>query len=81
MNEPKIDTGTAANGETLLHQDYYSAGGIEPAEYIDAWNMNFNLGNVVKYVTRAGRKEGAEDLDDLKKAANYINRELKRRTS
>lgn len=41
-------------------------------------HMNFNLGNVVKYLWRAGLKDQAPTLQDLKKAAWYLNDEIKR---
>lgn len=50
------------------HPDYYNKGGIEAIAYIDAHELNFCLGNVIKYVTRAGHKDGEDTLDDLKKA-------------
>lgn len=57
---------------------HYQSGGIEPIDYITAHNMNFNCGNVIKYVTRAGKKEGESPLKDLKKARDYINFEIER---
>lgn len=48
----------------------------EPIEVIEAWGLGFNLGNAVKYIARAGKKGDA--LDDLKKAAWYLDREIKR---
>jgi hypothetical protein len=46
---------------------------------IEAWEMNFNLGNVIKYICRAGLKN-ISDLEDLRKAAWYLNREIELRT-
>lgn len=63
----------------INHPDYYRAGKYEAADYIEAFNLNFNLGNVIKYVTRAGRKDD-NALTDLKKAHNYLEREIKRLT-
>ena len=51
---------------------------IQPIELINAQNLNFNLGNVVKYVCRAGKKQGENVLSDLDKAKNYINYEIER---
>ena len=51
---------------------------IQPIELINAQNLNFNLGNVVKYVCRAGKKQGENVLSDLEKAQNYINYEIER---
>lgn len=62
----------------INHPDYYKAGKIECSDYIEAFNLNFNLGNVIKYITRAGRKPDEETLTALKKARVYLNREIKR---
>ena len=53
-------------------------GTIQPIDLISAQNLNFNLGNVVKYVCRAGKKQGENILSDLEKAQNYINYEIER---
>ena len=53
-------------------------GTIQPIDLINAQNLNFNLGNVVKYVCRAGKKQGENILSDLDKAKNYINYEIER---
>ena len=53
-------------------------GNIQPIDLINAQNLNFNLGNVVKYVCLAGKKEGESNLKDLEKAKDYINYEIKR---
>ena len=50
--------------------------GIETIEYIESWSMNFNTGNVIKYVTRAGYKNN--QLEDMKKAMWYLQREIDR---
>lgn len=53
-------------------------GTIQPIDLINAQNLNFNLGNVVKYVCRAGKKQGENILSDLEKAKDYINFEIER---
>ena len=53
-------------------------GTIQPIDLINAQDLNFNLGNVVKYVCRAGKKKGENVLSDLEKAKNYINYEIER---
>ena len=50
--------------ETVDHPDYYKRGGIEAIDAIEAWELGFHLGNVVKYIARAGRKT-ADSLQDL----------------
>ena len=48
---------------------------VEPIELIEAFDLGFNRGNVIKYVARAGRKD--DELEDLKKASWYLQREIK----
>ena len=61
--------------------NYYKASsGLEVIDYIEAFNLNFNLGNVVKYITRAGKKT-ENPIEDLEKARWYINHEIERLTN
>ena len=65
--------------EAVNHPSHY-AGEKNPYEeikVIEAWDLNFSLGNVLKYMSRAGKKSDSI-LEDLKKAAWYLNREIKR---
>lgn len=48
----------------------------EPINVIEDWKLSYRLGNVVKYVSRAGRKDPAKTVEDLKKAQWYLNREI-----
>jgi len=48
----------------------------EPYKVISKWNLNFNLGNVIKYVVRAGKKKNNSLEEDLLKAKQYIDFEL-----
>lgn len=50
---------------------------IEPIDLIEAFDLNFNLGNVIKYICRADHKGSKED--DLKKAMNYLYREINKK--
>ena len=63
--------------EAVNHPAYYKTGGIEAIDVIEAWNLDFCLGNTVKYIARCGRKSD-KVLEDLKKAAWYLNREIER---
>jgi hypothetical protein len=49
---------------------------VQPIDLIEAFDLNFNLGNVVKYVSRAGRK--GDTLEDLEKAFYYLKREMQK---
>ena len=53
---------------------YHAQSGVEVIAAIEAWDLNFNLGNVVKYVARAGPK--LDRLEDLEKALWYLTREV-----
>lgn len=65
--------------EAVVHPDHYAHGRkYEPYKVIADWDLNFNLGNAVKYISRAGRKRGgiSKKIEDLKKAKQYIDFEL-----
>jgi hypothetical protein len=53
---------------------HYTTGGIETIDYIEAKSLNYNLGNVVKYVSRSDYK--GSKIEDLKKARWYLCREI-----
>jgi hypothetical protein len=55
---------------------YHKASGVEVIVAIEAWGLGFCLGNVIKYVARAGRKDSGTRIEDLHKARWYLNREL-----
>ena len=55
---------------------HYRTGGIETIDFIEAKDLNYRLGNVVKYVSRAGKKLDSDPLVDLKKARWYLDREI-----
>lgn len=62
--------------DMVNHPQHYSAHGIEPIDYIESHDLNFNLGNVIKYISRAPFK--GTELQDLKKAKWYLEREIKK---
>lgn len=64
--------------EAISHPPHYVATGIEAIDVIEEWDLGFHLGNVVKYISRMGRKPGSSELEDLKKAEWYISRLVKR---
>ena len=71
--------------DMINHPQHYTSGKIEVIDFIEDKGLNFNLGNVVKYVARAGHKKSsgksvdAKALEDLKKAQWYLNREISSR--
>ena len=62
--------------EKIDHPAHYGGKGnpYEAIKVIEAWGLNFRLGNAVKYISRAGKK--GDMLEDLKKAAWYLQREI-----
>lgn len=72
--------GLAAREAT--HHPAHYGGAENPYEaikVIEAWDLNFNLGNVVKYICRAGKKDKNTLLGDLEKAREYLDFEIERR--
>lgn len=66
MEEPQADN--------VNHPAHYKVGGIETIDFIEAKNLSYHLGNVVKYIARADSKGNREE--DLLKARWYLNREI-----
>jgi hypothetical protein len=64
--------------ESVDHPDHYGGEGnpYEAIKVVEAWGLDFHLGNVVKYISRAGKKGDA--LEDLKKARWYLDRKIAR---
>ncbi len=62
--------------EAINHPPHYANGKIEVIDFIEDKNLNFNLGNVIKYVARAGKKDKSKELEDLQKALWYLQREI-----
>lgn len=60
--------------EAVKHPKHYAYSEYEPKDVIRAWGLNFNLGNAVKYVARAGRKD--DIVQDLEKAKQYLDFEI-----
>ena len=56
------------------HPNHYTDGGIETIDFIEAKNLPYHLGNAVKYISRAGKKDPNKNIEDLQKAVWYINR-------
>ena len=61
--------------EQVNHPSHYVKG-IEPIEVIESWDLNFSLGNAIKYILRSPYK--GKQIEDLEKAKWYIDREINR---
>lgn len=63
--------------EAVSHPSHYNVGKIEVIDFIEDKKLNFNLGNAVKYIARCQYKVGgAKRIEDLEKAAWYINHQI-----
>lgn len=84
ITEPESPTGSPGT-DNVNHPSHYTYGKIETIDFIEDKELNFNLGNVVKYVSRCGKKKSkgmsadAKALEDLKKARFYLEREIANR--
>jgi len=65
--------------EKVNHPKHYGGEDnlYEAIKVIEAWNANFNIGNVLKYISRCGKKD--VEIQELEKAAWYLNREIESR--
>lgn len=72
-----LEDANAKAVDNVNHPPHYKVGGIETIDFIEAKKLNYNLGNAVKYITRADHKGNRNE--DLQKALWYINRELGRK--
>ena len=68
----------STTNETIHHPAHYGGADdlYEVIKVIEAWGLGFCLGNVVKYIGRAGKKSAATATEDLKKARWYLDREI-----
>ena len=64
--------------EMIDHPLHYNTGRYEAIDVIEDWNLGFNLGNTIKYISRAGHKDKDKIIEDLKKALWYLIREINR---
>jgi len=70
------DEVTLPQYDIIQKAPHYNTGDYEVIEVIKEYNLGFCLGNAVKYIARAGRKDASKTIEDLKKACYYIEREV-----
>lgn len=70
------NTMTKTLHDAVQHPSHYTDSKIEVIDYIEDKKFNYHLGNAVKYISRAGKKD--DYVQDLEKAVWYINREIER---
>jgi hypothetical protein len=66
--------------EQVNHPQHYGGAEnpYEAIKVIEAWDLGFCLGNTVKYISRAGKKETDKTVQDLEKAKWYLEREIQK---
>jgi hypothetical protein len=60
--------------ERVNHPSHYQGNQFEVIDIIEDFDLNFSMGNAIKYILRAGKKE--DRIEDLKKAVWYLEREI-----
>jgi hypothetical protein len=79
LHDPECTNNPLA--EAVDHPAHYGGADnpYEAIKVIEAWDLDFHFGNTVKYIARAGKKDGSGEIEDLKKGLWYLNRGIWRR--
>lgn len=72
-----IINGVESASDPVNRPSHYTDGKIEVIDFIEDKNLGFCLGNAIKYIARAGKKDPTKEVEDLKKARWYIERRIK----
>lgn len=64
--------------DPVNHPSHYTTGKIECIDFIEDKQLGFHLGNAVKYIVRAGKKDPGKTIEDLEKARWYLNRYIEK---
>lgn len=64
--------------DNVNHPSHYTDGKIEVIDFIEDKKLGYHLGNVIKYISRAGKKCPDKEIEDLKKARWYLNRYIEK---
>lgn len=64
--------------DPVNHPSHYTDGNIEVIDFIEDKKLGFCLGNAVKYIARAGKKDPAKEIEDLQKARWYIDHQIEK---
>ena len=66
--------GELPDHDSVNHPSHYTDGEIEVIDYIEDKHFPYHLGNAIKYISRAGKKDPGKTVEDLRKAVWYIER-------
>lgn len=64
--------------ESVIIPSYYNKANMSVIDIIDEYELNFNKGNIIKYVLRSGKKSKDTEIQDLQKAMRYCQMEIER---
>ena len=76
MTEPTSKPTMEPLSDPVNHPAWYTDGSIEVIDFIEDKKLGYHLGNAVKYISRAGKKNKDTEVQDLRKAVWYINRRI-----
>ena len=63
---------------SVLSPSYYNKENMSVSDIVDEYELNFNKGNIIKYVLRSGKKQADTEIQDLQKAMRYCQMEIER---
>ena len=75
-NKILVEMDKPAIVDPVNHPAHYTTGKIEVIDFIEDKELDFPLGNAVKYIARAGKKDPSKEIEDLEKAIWYIRRKI-----
>lgn len=75
--EEQEKTSNIAYNDAVNHPSHYTDGNIEVIDFIEDKKLGFHLGNAIKYIARAGKKDPTKKTEDIRKAVWYLERYLK----
>lgn len=78
LSDGGSNAGKHVDVDHVNHPPHYAQHKHEPIAVIEDWGLDFCLGNAVKYIARAGKKDPAKEIEDLKKSAWYLARRIAR---
>lgn len=64
--------------ESVIIPSYYNKASMSVIDIIDEYELNFNKGNIIKYILRSGKKSKDTEIQDLQKAMRYCQMEIER---
>lgn len=64
--------------ESVIIPSYYNKESMSVIDIIDEYELNFNKGNIIKYILRSGKKSKDTEIQDLQKAMRYCQMEIER---